>query len=435
LSERERLQLPAEHRGHRIEDAYPMSQMQQDMWSQWLDNPAAAEYLCVVTFAVRAAWEPELFRQALDRVVARHAMLRTEFCFEAERPLQLVLEQRPPVLGVYDYRRNEAQSREELIRAWVQEERTRGLSLAEPWRVGVLVFREDHIQFGLSFHHSLWDGWSDSTLTSELFSYYQELLQGQPIATAPPPPGYNHFIALEQAALGAVEHRDYWKQALAGARLPWWSAHEKRGVKKFYCPVAPEMSAAMIALAGELGVQEKSAWCAVYLALVARLDGGESILGSVVVHGRPELAGAEKTIGLFLNLLPIHVKVRGRTWAEFILQVDERLQELQQHRHYPLARIEAELNLDFSTSLFNFVNFHVLGDSAAQSNVQGIGSPGLDDTNYLFEVDVVKDEGAQRHFFRITLDPSMFDSAFEERLRHDVDNIIAAMTRNRLEKF
>ena len=191
------------------------------------------------------------------------------------------------------------------------------------------------------------------------------------------------------------------------------------------------IEAAILALADELRVQERSVWCAVYLALIGALDGGESILGSVVVHGRPELAHAEKTMGMFLNLLPIHVKARGCTWAEFIVRVDERLQELQQHRHYPLAQIQAELHLDFSASLFNFVNFHVLSDSAEHSGVQGIGN-GLDDTDYSFEVDVVKEEAASRHFFRVTLDPAIFDS---DQIRHHVENIIAAMTRNRHEKI
>jgi Condensation domain len=384
---------------------------------------------------VRAAWAPELFQRALDRVVTRHSMLRTQFYFEAERPLQLVLEHRPPTLDVRDYRDRPLESREELIRAWVLEERAKNLSVEEPWRIGVLVFREEHIQYGLCFHHSLWDGWSDSMLTSELFACYQGLLQGQSPVMAAHPPGYHHYIALEQAALSAPQHREYWAQALADARLPRWSTCTKQRVKKFLCPISPEMSAAMMALTNELGVQEKSVWCAVYLALIALLDGGDSILGSVVVHCRPEFAQADKTIGLFLNMLPIHLKVRGCTWAEFIVRVDERLQELQQHRYYPLAQIEAELKLDFSASLFNFVNFHLLSESAEQSKVQGVGNFGLDDTNYLFEVDVVKDEVARRHAFRVSLDPEIFDSDCQARIHRHVEHITAAMTCDRLEKL
>ena len=123
--------------------------------------------------------------------MSRHGMLRTQFYFEAQRPVQLVLEQRPAVLKVYDYRERLAQgsaggreSREELIRGWVAQERASGLSLEELWRVGVLVLGEQQIQFGLSFHHALWDGWSDASLTSELFSCYQGLLQGERVELA-----------------------------------------------------------------------------------------------------------------------------------------------------------------------------------------------------------------------------------------------------------
>src|SRR5262249_6189171 len=156
---------------------------------------------------------------------------------------------------------------------------------------------------------------------------------------------------------------------LAEARLPWWSAHAKQTAKRIQCPISSQMSTAMIRLSAELGVQEKSVWCAVYLALTALLDGGDSILGSVVMHGRPEIAQAEKTVGLFLNSLPIQLPVHGCTWAEWIVGVDERLQALQQHRHYPQAQIQAQLRLDFSASLFNFTSFHVLSDSSGKSNV------------------------------------------------------------------
>ena len=203
----------------------------------------------------------------------------------------------------------------------------------------------------------------------------------------------------------------------------------KQAVTRISCPVSSQMSAAMIGLSAELGVQEKSVWCAVYLALTALLeDGGDSILGSVVTHGRPELAKAEKTVGLFLNSLPIHIPVRGCTWAEWIADVDERLRELQQHRHYPQAQIQAQHRLDFSASLFNFTNFHVISDSSDQSNVQGIGGIGLDEINYAFVVDVNKDEVSARHLFRLTLDPTVFDADFQARIQHYVASILEAMT-------
>jgi len=220
LSERERAQVPQEYRGQRVMDAYPMSQLQQGMWFHSLQDPSSGVYHCVITFAVQAGWEPELFQRALDRVMSRHGMLRTQFYFEAERPVQLVPEKRPAVLKVYDHRDCPRESREELIREWVAQERAKGLSLEELWRVGVLVFGEQQIQFGLSFHHALWDGWSDASLTSELFSCYQGLLQGETVELSAPPPGYHHYIALEQAALSSPEHQKYWTRTLTDARLP-----------------------------------------------------------------------------------------------------------------------------------------------------------------------------------------------------------------------
>ncbi|MFZ6659140.1 amino acid adenylation domain-containing protein, partial [Undibacterium sp. TJN19] len=317
--------------------------------------------------------------------------------------------------------------KEAAIQAWVLEEKARGLRIDELWRIGILVF-EQQIQFGLSFHHALWDGWSDASLVAELFTHYKTLLQGQPLVVLPSPPSYQTYIALEQAALASPVHRDYWTHSLAGAKQAWWSAHPHQQSSHFFCDITADMSTALIALADQLGVQEKSVWCTVYLVLTSLLEGDDHILGSVVTHGRPEIDGAEKMVGLFLNSLPLQVDIGSGSWADLIRQVHARLNQHQAHRHYPLAQIQADLRLDFAGSLFNFTNFHVIGNAGAASNVTGSGSFGLDETNYLFSVDVQKHDAANRHLLRITLDPTVFDDAFQHRIARYVPHILTTMT-------
>ena len=430
LSEEERAGLPARHRGHAVIDGYPLSMLQQGMLFHSMQHPDSPVYHCVITFAVNAAWQPACFEQALNHVVARHPVLRTEFFLHAGRPLQFVTDARTPSVQVHDLRGEPGLAADAAIEAWVLAEKARGLRIEDPWRIGVLVLGERHLQFGLSFHHALWDGWSDATLVAELFAAYKALTQGQAPQAAPPPPPYSAYIALELAALGADEHRRYWAQALEGARQPWWAAFPQAQCSHLFCEIDAAMSAAVIALAERLGVQEKSVWCTVYAALGALLDGHDRVLGSVVTHGRPEIAGAEQTVGLFLNSLPLQVDTRADSWNALIVQVNALLAQHQAHRHYPLAQIQAELRLDCSASLFNFTNFHVIGNAGAQSDVVGSGSFGLDQTNYKFSVDVQKNDASNRHVLRVALDPTVFDAAFQQRIGQFVRNIVIDMTAN-----
>ncbi|MBD8529925.1 MULTISPECIES: non-ribosomal peptide synthetase [unclassified Massilia] len=430
LDTAERAALPALYRGHEVVDAYPLSQLQQGMWFHSLQHPESSVYHCVITFAVAARWDAQLFRQALDAVVARHPVLRTEFLLAGARPLQFVTAARSPALEVRDLRdlRTEpGRDAEAAIAGWVREEQARGLQLDDPWRIAILLLDEERLQFGLSFHHALWDGWSDAALVAELFGHYKALLQGAAPEQAPPPPPYSAYIALEQEALASPVHGEYWRSTLAGARQPWWAAHPPQPSAHVFCEVDGATSAAMIALAERLGVQEKSVWCTAYVMLTALLDGEQAVLGSVVTHGRPALAGADEMLGLFLNCLPLQVDTAGRSCAELVAQVDAQLVRQQAHRHYPLARIQADLGLDFSASLFNFTNFHVVGNAEAASGVTGSGGAGLDQTNYRFSVDVQKNDAARRHVLRIALDPSVFDAAFQQRIVHYMHNILAAL--------
>ncbi|HEX7641673.1 MAG TPA: amino acid adenylation domain-containing protein, partial [Burkholderiaceae bacterium] len=427
LTENEKKQLPAQYRGQAVVDAYPLSMLQQGMLFHSSRYPDSSVYHCVITFAIESAWQPAIFGRALETIIERHSILRTEFHLAADRPLQCVTAFREPQLEVRDLRDQAEEAKGDAIRSWVLEEQAKGLRVEELWRACVLLFRNQHIQFGLSFHHALWDGWSDATLVAELFACYKSLLQGESRAEQTRPPSYNRYIALEQEALAAPEHRHYWEQSLAQARQPWWSAHPNKGMAHFFCDISAQTSAGIISLADALRVQEKSVWCAVYLVLTSLIEGDDRILGSVVTHGRPEIADAEKMVGLFLNSLPIQADLRGATWSGFIKGVNAQLNQHQAHRHYPLAQIQVDLQLDFSASLFNFTNFHVISNSTAKSDIVGGSSFGLDDTNYLFSVDVQKNDAAGSHAIRIKLDPNVFDADFQERIRHYVRDIIEQM--------
>ena len=58
-------------------------------------------------------------------------------------------------------------------------------------------------------------------------------------------------------------------------------------------PLPARYSQQIQTLAHLLGVQEKSIWHAAYLSLLALLNASDDVVGSVVVHGRPEIARSD----------------------------------------------------------------------------------------------------------------------------------------------
>src|SRR2546421_9610203 len=78
LSEQDRARLPPDLD---IEDCYPMTMLQRGMVYQMelTANSSAPQYHNVNSFHLRVAYNLEAFEHAVNRVVARHATLRTSF--------------------------------------------------------------------------------------------------------------------------------------------------------------------------------------------------------------------------------------------------------------------------------------------------------------------------------------------------------------------
>ncbi|MBD8529924.1 non-ribosomal peptide synthetase [Massilia sp. CFBP 13647] len=426
LSEVERAHLPAQVHGRPVQDAYPLSLLQQGMLFHSLRDPELNLYQNVLSFMLDLEWDETCFRRALEKVAALHPVLRTAFHLDGERPLQLVLPDAPQQIDVFDLRGE----RQEDLRARVLGIQdgvlAQGIDTAAPWRTFVCLLPERMVRLNFVVHHALMDGWSDAILIKQVLQVYGPLLRGETPAPLTPPPRYSNFITLEQDALASPRCKQYWTELLDGVRVPWWTASAKTPSVRFACPVSAQVSERVGHLAATLGVQEKSIWAAAYLAFLSLLDGSARTVGSVVTHGRPEMAGADQMLGLFLNAVPLACDLRGMRWRDLIAQTDARLAEYYTIRHYPLAAVQADSGLDFSGAAFNYTNFHVYktANAGAELDVGG----GFDETNYRLLVNVRKNETSGRHMFLVNAEPSVFDAAMRERMAGYVEAILVQMT-------
>lgn len=416
-----------------IEDAFPLSALQQGMIYHSLQDRSLSVYHDVITFPVYQCWQEDRFNNALAIMIKRHPALRTRFRMDKGRALQLVFTELSPVVSVVDVCHLDKQNQEQAISNWVQEEKQQGIELTKAlWRICIMPCDANRFQFGLSMHHALMDGWSVAAFSNELFTLYQQLAGTEPLPLAAELPSYKLFIMQEQQAQKDETQRQYWLQHFSDARLPWWSGSKKTASVRFTCDVSTEQSQAAVALAARLGIQEKSLWCTVYLVLLSLLDGATDVVGSVVTHGRPEVAGAERMLGLFLNSLPVRTDMSGKSWNELLLQVDVMLRQQYSLRHFPLVNVQMLTQLDFSASMFNFMNFHVYNTttgvaSQVEAESQSPQLSGFDETNYLFSVNVQKQATTSRHLFVLNAEPTVFDEEFRQRICQYAGNIIRLM--------
>ena len=130
-------------------------------------------------------------------------------------------------------------------------------------------------------------------------------------------------------------------------------------------------------------------------------------------------------LGLFLNVLPIRVNLRGSRWSDLIRSVDRELREQYAYRHHPLVDVQNQTGLSLSASMFGYLNFHVLGKSDVAAKI--LSGQVFEETNYHLVVSVEKVENLRRHSFSVRADAKLFDATRRAHIRAYIKNIVAAI--------
>src|SRR5262249_12375347 len=99
--------------------------------------------------------------------------------------------------------------------------------------------------------------------------------------------------------------------------------------------------------------------------LLSRYSGEEDVLFGATVSGRPaELAGVEQMVGLFINSLPVRVRVSGEAQVgPWLRELQAQVMELRQDEYSPLVEVQGWSDIKRGQNLFEtlvvFDNFPV----------------------------------------------------------------------------
>ena len=240
------------------------------------------------------------------------------------------------------------------------------------------------------------DGWSLPVLVRELLALYAHELQADhrhggdvPRCRASPPtatiwPGSPGRTTTPRSRPGG--------RRWPGSRSrPTLAPRERTRVpavpEQVALTLSEELTTALTRQARSQGLTLNTYVQAAWGLLLGRLTGRDDVVFGVTVAGRPpEIAGIESMVGLFINTLPLRLKLLPRKpFIELLRDLQDSQSRLIAHQHLGLAEIQGLAGLgDLFDTLTVFENYPV-DEAALATETSGLrltGIAGHDATHY-----------------------------------------------------
>uniref|UniRef100_UPI0020274471 condensation domain-containing protein n=1 Tax=Streptomyces cellostaticus TaxID=67285 RepID=UPI0020274471 len=376
----------------RIEDILPLSPLQEGLlFHAQFDDEAADTYVVQLVISLRGTVDGPALRAAVNEVLARHANLRVGIQHrKTGQPVQLVMRDVEAPWRDVDLTHLAQEQRTAELERLLTEDRGRRFNLrrAPLIRCTLVRMAEDDYRFVWANHHILLDGWSNAVLFQELFSLYQSR-GGARLAPVTP---YRDYLAWTARQDGESARRE-WAAALDGlqdsTRLvsrPGTGPSESFPLRATFT-VDERLTGALVELARTRNLTFNTLMQGAWGILLGRLTGLDDVVFGTTVSGRPpELPGIETMVGLFINTLPVRVRLDpARSVVEVLARLQDEQARLMPHQHLGLGEIQKTAGrTDLFDTVVVFENYPV--DEAASAglgaDLQVADVTGHDATHY-----------------------------------------------------
>ncbi|MFF0724258.1 amino acid adenylation domain-containing protein [Streptomyces sp. NPDC004134] len=412
-------------------DVLPLSPLQEGLLFHALyDDQAPDAYIGQLILDVDGPLDPRLVRTAWQALLDRHAGLRAGFRQPAgmTRPVQVVVEdvelpwREEDLSGL-----GAAEARAESERI-ADAERARRFDPSQPplLRVALLRIGTERYRMVLTLHHIALDGWSLPIVLREMWTLYAA---GGDLSVLPPATPHRDHLAW----LARQDHEsaaEAWRQALAAADGPTLVAPARQDGEpsptgKVVAEPGAGLTAALADLARRRGLTLSTLLETAWAMVVGQLAGRSDVVFGSVVAGRPaELPGVADMVGLFLNTVPVRVRLDpAQTIAELLDAVRAEQTALLDHQHLGLADIQRLTGPGATFDTLMTLRTYGAGAGAPPEPLRITESRLRESTTYALALGVEPDDG-----MKLWLDYRL--DAFDERSAQAVaDRFIRVLAR------
>ncbi|MHC2332177.1 non-ribosomal peptide synthetase [Bradyrhizobium sp. USDA 4454] len=324
-----------------IQDIYGLSPLQDGILFHHLLASRGDPYLMVsqVAFAERGLLERYL--GAVQQVVDRHDILRTAFVWEGlSRPVQVVWRRAPLHVSEVELDGCESADSDELRRRF--DPRRQRIEICQAPLLRFVIAREPGSRRWLLLqlqHHLIGDHTTLEVMDAEV----RAVLEGRTHELSEPQP-FRNLVVQTRLGLSAEAHEEFFRKMLADVdepTMPFGLSEvygDGSGLSEAHRMLPQALNARLREQAQRLGVSLASLCHLAWGQVVARSSGREQVVFGTVLFGRMHAGvGADRTMGLFINTLPVRLALDETGVAASVRSTHAQLSELLAHEHASLA--------------------------------------------------------------------------------------------------
>jgi non-ribosomal peptide synthetase component F/acyl carrier protein len=331
---------------------------------------------------VKGHIDKKRFERALEKLIARHDVLRTSFEVINDVPVQRVHGAAGIKVDYYDIEDSERlegrKQTNRIIRKFVKPFE---LSHGPLMRAGLIKAGKEEYVLMVDKHHIIADGLSQGILVDEFTALYagEELPPLRLQYT-----DYSEWQSKNKSGDVFTQREKYWVKEFDGElpvlRLPYDFSPSaarslKGGMTVFQVPA--DVTGALKQLAAGEGATLFMMLLSTFNVLLSKLSHQEDIIIGTNTAGRQH-ADLQSLIGMFVNTVPLRNYPKGDTvFAEFLAEVKVRTLEAFENQDYPVEDLLNKLQAqegEKRNSLFNvFFGSHDLeGGRGPGRDIQGL---------------------------------------------------------------
>ncbi len=351
---------------HDIENIYPLSPMQEGLLFHALYSSGSEVYMNQKALDLVGQLDISAFKAAWQAIFDKHTILRTSFVREGvSKPLQKVhksVKCNVELLDFTHFREEEIQTKLDTL---LENDRTTGFDLTKAplSKFKLIKISENKHRFIWTHHHILMDGWSLPILFKEFYDNYKAFRTGEGISVENIDK-YEDFISYLEGQ-DKIKAKEFWKDYLKGFENPTpigigntnQKADETDTYKTNSITLNIEDTKFLNAFSKEHHLTVNTLVQAAWSLLLNRYSGENDIVFGMTVSGRPaSLPEVEEKVGLFINTLPLRVKIDDRkNVIEWLKEVQEQQPLLREYEYMPLTNIHSLTQVSNEENLFNSI--------------------------------------------------------------------------------